>query len=333
MVDWLKSAYFKIKFIVLQAMQRDQSTTLQAVFIIPPKVHLLDITGPAHVFYESACYGAAVELAFSTMDQEQTAIVSSAALAFHQLTPYTSLTLTPGDLVFVPGLDADLLLDPGFIASSRPFQYWLKKQHEQGVIICSVCTGAFLLAAAGLLDHRNCTTHWKFAERFKLLYPKAKLQNNRLFVADEHIITSAGVSSGIDLALYLAEQLWGAYFAAQIAKEIVIYSRRAIGDPQLSVFMQYRNHLDDRIHQVQDLLSQSLDQRFSIEDLAEKVNMSPRNLTRLFKSTTRVTIGEYLDKLRAERAGQLIKDGHTLQAAALHCGLKSVTRLKQLLAG
>jgi transcriptional regulator GlxA family with amidase domain len=199
------------------------------------------------------------------------------------------------------------------------------------VIICSVCTGAFLLAAAGLLDGRHCTTHWKYADRFKSQYPKAKLQTNRLFVTEDNIYTSAGVSSGIDLALYLTEQLWGPHFATQLAKEVVIYFRRTIDDPQLSVFMQYRNHLDNRIHQVQDRLSQSLDHKFSIDELAVEVNMSTRNLTRAFKKTTRITIGEYLEKLRIERAQQLIADGHTLEATALHCGLKSVNRLKQLL--
>ncbi|MBB6128326.1 GlxA family transcriptional regulator [Mucilaginibacter lappiensis] len=311
-------------------MEHNPQPIRQAVFMIPPKVHLLDITGPAHIFYEASGYGAPVELTFSAIGR-QTQAVSSCSLAFHRLVPYADLVLEPGDLVFIPGLDAGLLLSDQFLAETRAFQYWLKKQHGQGVIICSVCTGAFLLAAAGLLDHRNCTTHWKFAERFKILYPKAKLQTSRLFVMEDRLYTSAGVASGIDLALYLVEQLWGAHLAARIAKEVVIYFRRAIDDPQLSVFLQYRNHLDDRIHQVQDLLSQSLDQRFSIEALAEKVNMSPRNLTRSFKKTTQLTIGAYLDKLRAERARQLIAGGHTLQAAALHCGLKSVSRLKQLL--
>jgi transcriptional regulator GlxA family with amidase domain len=89
--------------------------------------------------------------------------------------------------------------------------------------------------------------------------------------------------------------------------------------------------LDDRIHHVQDVLSQSLDRKLSIDELAAEVNMSPRNLTRSFKRTTQITIGEYLDKLRTERAEQLINEGHSLQATALHCGLKSVNSLRQLL--
>jgi transcriptional regulator GlxA family with amidase domain len=312
-------------------MQANQQIPLQAVFMIPPKVHLLDITGPAHIFYEAECYGAPVKSLFSTIATNQTESVSSSTLAFHQLTPYNELTLKPGDLIFVPGLDQSLLLDNQFIEATRPFQYWLKAQHQNGVIVCSVCTGTFLLAAADLLDNRECTTHWKYTDRFKQKHPKARLQTNRLFVKQDNIYTSAGVSSGIDLALYLIEQIWGAHFAAQIAKEVVIYFRRTIDDPQLSVFTQYRNHLDDRIHHVQDVLSQSLDRKLSIDELAAGVNMSTRNLTRSFKKTTQITIGEYLDKLRIERAEQLINEGHSMQAAALHCGLKSVNSLRHLL--
>jgi transcriptional regulator GlxA family with amidase domain len=312
-------------------MQTNQQNPLQAVFMIPPKVHLLDITGPAHIFYEAECYGAPVKSLFSTIAINQTESVSSSTLAFHQLTPYNALTLKPGDLIFVPGLDQSLLLDDHFIEATRPFQYWLKAQHQNGVIVCSVCTGTFLLAAADLLDNRECTTHWKYTDRFKQLHPKARLQTNRLFVKQDNIYTSAGVSSGIDLALYLIEQIWGAHFASQIAKEVVIYFRRTIDDPQLSVFTQYRNHLDDRIHHVQDVLSQSLDRKLSIDELATEVNMSARNLTRSFKKTTQITIGEYLDKLRIERAEQLINEGHSMQATALHCGLKSVNSLRHLL--
>jgi transcriptional regulator GlxA family with amidase domain len=185
----------------------------------------------------------------------------------------------------------------------------VKKQHDKGVKICSVCTGAFLLAEAGLLDDKQCTTHWKFIDRFQNRFPKALLQGNRLFVKAGDIYTSAGVSSGIDLSLFILEELFGSGFAAKIAKEIVVYIRRTETDPQVSAFMQFRNHMDQRIHTVQDLLSQSLDKKLSIAELAAAVFMSPRNLTRLFRKTTAISIGDYLNKLRAERSVQMIADG------------------------
>lgn len=304
---------------------------MTAVFMLPPGVHLLDITGPAHIFYESACYGAPVRSQFSTMYTGQETAVSSSTLAFGQLTPYDRLELREGDMVFIPGLEGALLLTEDFMTSVKPFLTWLVEQHKKGVLICSVCTGAFLLAQSGLLDGLSCTTHWKYAERFVSRYPGVRLLANRLFVREEGIFTSAGVSSGIDLALHLVQQLWGPYFAAQIAKEVVVYFRRGADDPQFSVFIEYRNHLDHRIHAIQDRLAQSLEQKLKVEDLAETANMSPRNLTRLFKKTTQITIGDYLEKLRIERAQQLISEGQTMQSAALHCGLRSTNQLRSLL--
>jgi transcriptional regulator GlxA family with amidase domain len=304
---------------------------MNAVFMFPPQVHLLDITGPAHVFYEALSYGADVKLNFSSIFKDESDGQSSCKLYFAALVPFDQLELERGDLIFVPGLDSSLLLDSGFLNKSHPFQNWLTVQYERGVIVCSVCTGAFLLANSGLLNERSCTTHWKYAEIFKQRYPKVNLLTNRLFVESEQIFTSAGVSSGIDLALHLVEKLWGGYFAAQIAKEIVIYFRRTMDDPQLNIFTQYRNHLEHRIHQVQDKLTHTLDHKNSLEEISEEIGMSSRNLTRLFKQATGVTVGQYLNGLRRARASQLIKEGHTRQAVADQCGLKSVNQLRSLL--
>lgn len=304
---------------------------MNAVFMFPPEVHLLDITGPAHVFYEALCYGADVTLRFSSLFKEESSGQSSCKLSFAALVPFDQLELKKGDFIFVPGLDSSLLLDDGFLSKSLPFQNWLTIQHERGIIVCSVCTGAFLLANAGLLNERSCTTHWKYAETFKQRYPRVNLLTNRLFVESEQIFTSAGVSSGIDLALHLVEKLWGGYFAAQIAKEIVIYFRRAIDDPQLNIFTQHRNHLEHRVHKVQDRLTHTLDDKTSLEEISAEIGMSSRNLTRLFKQATGVTVGQYLNGLRRARALQLIKEGHTRQAVADQCGLKSVNQLRSLL--
>ena len=307
------------------------ANSIKAVFLLPPGVHLLDITGPAHIFYEAVCYGAKLDLFFCSLFPDEPNSKSSCELSFAKLTPFDQLNLTGGDLVFIPGLDARLLLTDEFMASCSYFQEWLQKQFEKKVTICSVCTGTFLLAEAGLLNNRNCTTHWKYTERFASRYPQAKLLTNRLFVEDNGIYTSAGVSSGIDLALHIIEKIWGGHFAAQIAKEVVVYFRRSIDDPQLSIFTQYRNHMEHRIHQVQDRLSQSLHCKISIEELAATVNMSPRNLTRLFKKTTQLSIGNYIDMLRAGLAQQLMKEGQTLQFATTQCGLKSPNQLRHIL--
>jgi transcriptional regulator GlxA family with amidase domain len=304
---------------------------VQCVFVIPPKVHLLDITGPAHIFYEALSYGAPLKLHFSNLHATEHCIESSSSLFLSHLVNYDDINLQQGDLVFIPGLESSLLEADRLLHSSKHFQHWLTEQFNKGVIICSVCTGAFLLAEAGLLNDKECTTHWKYTGHLSKRYPRLKVQNNRLFVQAGNLYTSAGIASGIDLSLYLVEQLFGSRFAALIAKEVVVYLRRTANDPQLPAFMQHRNHIDNRIHIVQDLLSQSLDKKIHVESLAEQVHMSGRNLTRLFKKTTGTTIGEYIDQLRQERARQMIREGYTVQTAASLCGLKSANQLRRLL--
>lgn len=305
---------------------------MQIVFVVPPQVHLLDITGPVHIFYEAACYGAPVKLIYTNLQTSQQQIESSSQLYLGGMVDYTTLSLKAGDIVFIPGLAAELLLDEEFLThTTQPFQQWLMHQYRQQVMICSVCTGAFLLAETGLLDHLPATTHWKYLDRFTRRFPRIQVQHNRLFVHADKLYTSAGVASGIDLALFLLEQQFGSRFAANIAKEVVVHIRRTNHDPQLSASMQYRNHLDDRIHQAQDILAQSLDKKLNIEQLAAHVHMSARNLTRLFRKTTNISISQYINKLRLERARQLQQQGHTMQAIASSCGLKSTNQLRQLL--
>jgi transcriptional regulator GlxA family with amidase domain len=299
------------------------------LFLVPPQVHLLDLSGAAHIFYEAIAMGAPFTSHFFTLGSSQQ--LSSSGLQFAQLEHYADFHLSKGDLVFIPGLESEVLLDPAFLKGLTPFSAWLRKQHDQGAWVSSVCTGAYILAESGLLDYRECTTHWKFAERFQQRYPRVQLQKNRLFVDAETVFSSAGVASGIDLALYLLEKKMGSPFVARIAREVVIYLRRSESDPQLSVFLQYRNHLDDTVHRVQDLLAQSLAQKPSIESMAEAVHVSPRTLTRNFKKATHITIGEYTDKLRVERATKLLGEGHKVASAASACGLKSENQLRSLL--
>ena len=303
---------------------------MRVFFLIPPEVQLLDITGPAHLFYEAKEYGAEIEmhyLGMGTHEQE----MSSAGIVLGNLQPYSHFSLSSDDLLFVPGLESHLFFASDFRRKHQSFFDWLQTQKKNKAKICSVCTGAYILASSGLLNDRECTTHWKYFEDFSQRFPQAKLLQDRLITKDGNIYCSAGVSSGIDLALFVLEELYGSVFASKIAKEVVIYLRRSPSDPQLSVFLQYRNHIETRVHQVQDVLAQNLGHKQSIEDLAEKVHMSPRNLTRLFKKTTGITIGDYLEKLRVEKAVQLLSQGEKVSAVSQACGLKSTNQLRSLL--
>lgn len=232
--------------------------------------------------------------------------------------------------MFIPGLTYELLSSNLFHAECQGFYEWLRQQHHRGANLCSICTGAFLLAGSGLLNGKKATTHWRYLEPFKQRYAQVEVTKNCLFVLQERLFTSAGVSSGIDLALYLLEQNYGTKFALDIAKEALVYLRRGEADPQLSIFMQYRNHIDERIHEVQNRISQDIHQKWPIEELAEQVHMSARNLGRQFKKVTGITIGQFIEKIRVEHAVQLLGDGHKIEYVARNCGLQSTNQLRNL---
>ena len=239
--------------------------------------------------------------------------------------------MSKDDFVFIPGMNYKLLSDKLFLEKCIPFFNWLNNQYKNKATICSVCTGSFLLAEAGILKGKSCTTHWRYFSKFSKKYPKIELKKNRLFVHEGSLLSSAGVCSGIDLSLYILEIYFGSKFAADIAKEVVIYFRRSESDPQLSVFLQYKNHLETRIHDVQDFMMKHISEKFIISDIAAEVNMSPRNLTRLFKKTTGITLGDYQDKLRVERAIDLLSENNKVEFVANQCGLNSSNQLRTLL--
>ncbi len=300
------------------------------LFAIPPDVHLLDINGPAHIFYEAKNHGANLELCYISIIEE-TEIRSSAALFFSRLELFSKFTLYQGDVLFIPGLEFFKISDRQFIQSINPFLEWVSQQNKNQAHICSICTGSFILAETGILNGKSSTTHWKYLDAFSERFPEVKLERDRLFTSSGNIHSSAGVSSGIDLALYLIEDFFGTKFALDVAKEVVIYFRRSPSDPQLSVFLQYRNHLDQRIHNAQDFLTRNLLNTPNVEELANQVHMSKRNLTRLFKSTTGITIGKYVEMLRVERAMALLSDGHKTSFVITQVGLKSTNQLRTLL--
>ncbi|TSE05042.1 GlxA family transcriptional regulator [Aquimarina algiphila] len=312
-------------------MHKDNNTTRRKVlFVVPPKVHLLDINGPAHIFYEAKEYGADVDLHFVTPTIENK-VTSSAGLIFSDLIHFSEFQLTDRDFIFVPGIYFSLLQNSHFIKNCTPFFEWLSIQNNKRVHICSVCTGTFLLGESGILERRSCTTHWKRLETFKKRYPKIDVKDNRLFVIDDNVYTSAGISSGIDLALYILEEKFGSKIAVDVAKEAVIYFRRGEFDPQLSIYLQYRNHLEERIHNAQEFIIQNIHRSFNISDIAEEVHMSSRNLTRLFKKTTGITIHLYTEKLRVEKALNLLSEKNKIELIADECGFKSVSQLRVVL--
>jgi transcriptional regulator GlxA family with amidase domain len=300
----------------------------QIVFLILPHLHLLDLAGPDQVFLEAKDYGTAIRLRYCSFTQ---AVHTSTGLPFGALENFSNITFNAGDYLFVPGADMKYLLSDA-LKQEKELINWFKAAYTEGVFIGSICTGAFFLAMTGLLDGRKCTTHWKHATRLKTLYPKTLVQENILFVEDERVLTSAGVTAGIDLALFILSRLRDDLTSFKVARELVVYNRRIGSEAQMSIYMQYRNHIHSGIHAVQEWLLEHLSQKPNLMTLAEIACMSPRNLTRIFKKETGITINDYITLLRKEKLNILLKNPDMTRAQIANaCGLKSERQLSRLL--
>jgi transcriptional regulator GlxA family with amidase domain len=298
------------------------------VFIIPPTVELLDLAGPAQVFTEAKFYGFEVDIEFYLYSNDP---VCTSGLGFAKVASFAEAKLDEGDFVFVPGMDQNYIRSPSF-KSEKKFFKWLKECTERKINVCSVCNGAFALGEAGLLNEIECTTHWRRVRELQLQFPQTKVLADVLYVKKNYVCTSAGITAGIDLALSILEDLTNAYFTNKVARGLVVYYRRNNKRKQETIYLDYRNHINVRIHEVQDYLVNNIGGDTSITELALIVGMSPRNLTRVFKETTGTTINEYLTQLRLETAKTLLKNPeNTMSAIASKCGFKTERQLQRIL--
>jgi len=231
----------------------------------------------------------------------------------------------PGDLVILPGYPTHTMPVPPKLVA------WLRDVRRAQVELCSVCTGAFALGEAGALDGKTCTTHWKRVSELKARYPRAQVVGNRLFVIDDGIVTSAGIAAGIDMALALIERDAGPLVAGEVAREMVVYIRRDGAHDQESVYLDYQTHLSPGIHQLQQHLVSNPGSRETLGQLARIAGMSERNLTRVFKRATGISIHDYRERLRVERARDLMKNPMmTLDAVAAACGFADGRQLRRV---
>ena len=301
---------------------------LKVAFIVPPFVELLDLAGPAQVFTEAKSQGLDAAIEFYGFHEEN---ISTAGIAVGPVNHYREAKLKAGDFVFVPGTDHGYLQSKEFV-SEKTFFTWLAQCVERKINVCSICTGAFFLGEAGLLDNKECTTHWRRTDELKFRFPKAQVLADSLYVKSNNIYSSAGISAGIDLALAIIEDIKGPHFVHKVARGLVVYHRRDQSHSQKSIYLDFRNHINPKIHQVQDFLINNLAAENSIETLAEMIAMSPRNLSRVFKESTGLTIVEYLTELRKETAKTLLNNpDYTIDYIAAQCGFKTARQLQRIL--
>ena len=291
------------------------------IFLLLPELEILDLAGPLQSFDEAVRAGADLRVLVCSPEPR---VRTDQGLWLAELDPLP--VPEPADLIVVPGMRfAALDAVPASVIA------WLRDASKRGAQIASVCTGAFLLGRAGLLDGRQCTTHWSRVEDLQRRFPSARVLDNRLFVQDGPVTTSAGIASGIDMALALLERRCGPILVAAVAREMVVYLRRDGSHRQQSVYLEYRTHLHPGVHRVQDWLTAHPAERVTLPDLARRAALSPRHLTRMFRQATGVSIQEFTTRLRLELARDLLHDPQlTVEAVAARCGFASARQLRRL---
>lgn len=288
-----------------------------------PRLHLLDLAGPAQVFSTANDLGYGYDVSYVAEVEE---IPTAQGVPIRARLEWPELG--PDDLIVVPGWRSPRLSPVPPIAPET--RQRIRDHHAAGGSVASVCSGADALGAAGLLDGRRYTTHHDLTDEMAARYPRATIVRDVLYVVDDRVITSAGIASGIDLALHLVASAHGAEAAARVARQMVVFARRNGDELQDSAMLRHRGHLSDLAHRVQDVIDARFAERLLLADLAGEVGVSERTLTRLFTAATGLTPLRYQQLLRLERAEHLIGHGSTIESAARTVGFEDARMLRRL---
>ena len=295
--------------------------TRRIVMVAFPDAQIIDITGPLEVF------GRAARLLSDERGWRVPAYtVEIAASKAGALTTSSGIRLIADrSLAQVRGPIDTLLIAGGRGTTDalrdRAMIEWLRNSVRRARRLCSVCTGAFILAEAGLLDGLSATTHWRQCDRLATDYPAVSVETDPIFVRSGKIFTSAGVTAGIDLALALLEDDHGCDVALAVARELVMFLRRPGGQSQFSVQLSTQQADREPIRDLQRWVGDHLGADLSVETLARRAAMSPRNFARVFTREVGMTPGEFVENLRVEAARRRLEESADgIDSIASNCG-------------
>ena len=295
--------------------------TRRIVMVAFPDAQIIDITGPLEVF------GRAARLLSDERGWRVPAYtVEIAASKAGALTTSSGIRLIADrSLAQVRGPIDTLLIAGGRGTTDalrdRAMIEWLRNSVRRARRLCSVCTGAFILAEAGLLDGLSATTHWRQCDRLATDYPAVSVETDPIFVRSGKIFTSAGVTAGIDLALALLEDDHGCDVALAVARELVMFLRRPGGQSQFSVQLSTQQADREPIRDLQRWVGDHLGTDLSVETLARRAAMSPRNFARVFTREVGMTPGEFVENLRVEAARRRLEESADgIDSIASNCG-------------
>lgn len=280
--------------------------TIAVYVVLAPHTLLLDVAGPLEVLRKANDYQRTIKFETRFVGPLPE-VKSSVGVTLSNIEPLPD-ALPANAFVVVPG--ATDISDPDRAAIGAVDQKivtWLGRAIKPHHTLISICAGALLAGRAGLLDDHFCTTHHACCAELAELAPRAKILENRLYVEDGHRLTSAGVTAGIDLMLHLVSRLIDTACAVRIARSLVIYLRRAGADPQLSPWLEGRNHLHSAVHRVQDAIAAEPARDWKLEDAAAIAQMSSRHLSRLFNEQAGMSLADYTNRVRIALAVELLK--------------------------
>ncbi len=290
--------------------------------LVLPQVHLLDLAGPAQVF---ASQRLNLNLRYIGPSSE---LRSAQGIGVNQIEPLPQQISARAALIVIGSANMAAQLKG---SEGRQCVRWLSQSAPHYSAVAAVCSGSLLLASAGLLNGRSCTTHHELLEQLRALAPAALVKENCLYVEDGSITTSAGISTGIDLSLRLVSKGFGAAQAQKIARDMVVYQRRDGSSQTLSFWLQYRNHVEAAIHAIQDSVMQSPGKHWRVAEMAEQVCLSERHFRRRFQQATGESIQTYLQLARMELSRQLLaQTGLSMAEVAERCGFVDERSLRRL---
>jgi transcriptional regulator GlxA family with amidase domain len=289
-------------------------------------VQSLDATGPLEVFAAARADGGgrAYQVRTASLGGAQVRTTSGLAIApDDDLRDLGGPGQPPPGLLIVPGGEGARRRPPELVA-------WLRAHAAEAGRVASVCTGAFLLAEAGLLDGRRVTTHWSRCDTLQEQYPAVRVDPEPIFVKDERIATSAGITAGIDLALALVEDDLGRDAALAVARQLVVFLRRPGNQAQFSAQLSAQVAQRAPLRDVQQWIAEHPAADLSVEALAGKASLSPRHFARAFAAEVGMTPGRYVERVRLEAARRQLEDSTAgIEQTARACGYRTTEAMRR----
>ena len=301
------------------------------VFLAAPSTQILDVAGPFQVFVRAAEIFVRqhpkhrppyeVLLASST---RRRSVVTNCGLVLTGTETFRTLRGPIDTLLVAGGTGVEEA------AQSEELVLWLRKTAQRVRRIGSICTGAFLLAEAGLLDGKRAATHWNWAAKLANQYKQITVDPDPIYIRDGNTYTTAGVTAGMDLALALVEEDLGSPMALQVARELVLYLRRTGGQSQFSAALSLQASDRKQIEETRSWILDNLEQDLPVERLAAKAGMSPRHFARIFLKDTGTTPAHFVERLRVETARRRLEESRDkLEKVANDCGFGSIQTLRR----